>query len=148
MKLAQPTLAPLSGCQIPELDNESNSLGLDLVNLAQPPTRPPSPGQSASGQPVLPSQPSTPPNPPLAPPWAPQGSLRPLPGVETSPLQPQSPQYSLHPTKEQLIRGSQAGPSTESINNILIHMFQEVPNSYWNAMDSPDKDIWLQASKE
>ena len=30
MKLAQPILAPLSSHQIPELDNESDSLGLDL----------------------------------------------------------------------------------------------------------------------
>ena len=50
MKLTQSTPAPLSDHQIPESDNESDSLGLDLVNLAQPPTRPPSPGLSASGQ--------------------------------------------------------------------------------------------------
>ena len=40
-KLAQPILAPLSDCQIPESDNESDSSGLDLVTLAQPPTIPP-----------------------------------------------------------------------------------------------------------
>ena len=88
MKLAWLTLAPLSNHQIPELDNESDLSGLDLVNLTQPPTRPPSPGQSASGQPVLLSQLSIPPSLLLFPPWAPQGSLRPLPGVETAPLQP------------------------------------------------------------
>ena len=49
---------------------------------------------------------------------------------------------------EQLVRGSQARPSTECINNIFIHMFQEAPNSYLEAMNSPDKDKWLQASKE
>ena len=27
-------------------------------------------------------------------------------------------------------------------------MFQEAPNSYLEAMNSPDKDKWLQASKE
>ena len=48
-KLTQLVLAPLSDCQIPESDNESDSSGLDLVNLAQAPTRPPSPGQPASG---------------------------------------------------------------------------------------------------
>ena len=68
IKLAQPTPAPLSSCQIPESDNESDSSGPDLVNLAQPPTRPPSPGQSASGPPVVPSQPSIPQGAPLAPP--------------------------------------------------------------------------------
>ena len=34
----------------------------------------------------------------------------------------------------------------ESINNVLIHMFQEVPNSYREVMSSPDKDKWLKAS--
>ena len=37
---------------------------------------------------------------------------------------------------------------TDSINNILIHMFQEASNSYWEAMNLLDKDRWLQASKE
>ena len=39
MKLTIPAPAPQSNHQIPESDNESDSLGLDLVNLAQPPTR-------------------------------------------------------------------------------------------------------------
>ena len=92
MKLAQSTLAPLSSCQIPKSDNESDSSELNLVNLAQPPTRPPSPGLSALGQTAIPSQLSGPPSSPIAPPWVPQGSLRPLPGEETAPLQPQPPQ--------------------------------------------------------
>ena len=50
--------------------------------------------------------------------------------------------------KEWLVRGSQAGPSTESINNVLIHTFQEAPNSYWEAMNLLENDKWLQASKE
>ena len=91
MKLAQPTPAPLSSHQIPESDNKSDSSGLDLVNQAQPPTRPPSPGLSASGQTTIPSQLSGPPSSPITPPQAPQGSLRPLPGVETAPLQPPQP---------------------------------------------------------
>ena len=48
-KLTQSIPAPLSDCQIPESDNESDSSGLDLVNLAHPPTRPPSPGLPALG---------------------------------------------------------------------------------------------------
>ena len=36
----------------------------------------------------------------------------------------------------------------DSINNAMIHMFQEVPNSYCEAMNSLDKDKWLEASKE
>ena len=27
-------------------------------------------------------------------------------------------------------------------------MFQEAPNSYWEAMNSPDKDKWLKALTE
>ena len=94
------------------------------------------------------SQPSIPQGLPLSPPPTPRGTIRPLPGMETAPLQPPTPLYSLCPMKERHVRGSQAGPSTESINNVLIHMFQEAPNSYWEAMNSPDKDKWLQASKE
>ena len=75
MKLAQPTLAPLSSHQIPESNNESDSLRLYLVNLAQPPTRPPSSGQSAFGQPVSSSQLSIPQGVPLAPPPASQGTI-------------------------------------------------------------------------
>ena len=36
----------------------------------------------------------------------------------------------------------------KSINNVLIHMFEDVPNSYWEAMTSPDKEKWLTASTE
>ena len=35
-----------------------------------------------------------------------------------------------------------------NINDILVHMFQEVPNSYKEAMSSTDKDKWLAASTE
>ena len=44
MILAQPDPAPSSDCQFLKSDNESDSSGLDLVKLVQPPTRPPSPG--------------------------------------------------------------------------------------------------------
>ena len=91
MKLTQPTMASLSDHQIPESDNESDSSGLDLVNLAQPPTRPPSPGQSALGQPAIPSQSAGPQSSPLAPPQDPQGFFAPLPGMETASLQPSAP---------------------------------------------------------
>ena len=134
---APPDLVPLSDHQIPELDNESDSLGLGLVKLAQPPTRPPSPGQSAPRQPVSLSQPS------LAPP-AVSWKTRAL----TAPLQPPTPHYLLCPTKDRLARESQARPSMESINHTMIHMFQEVPNSYREAMNLLDKDKWLKASKE
>ena len=92
--LTQSNLAPLSDRQIPESDNESGSSGLDLVNLAQPPTWPPLPGQTASGQS---SQSARPPSPPF--PRAPQSSHTPLPDTETAPSQPPVPRYSFHPTK-------------------------------------------------
>ena len=97
-KSAQLIPAPSSNHQILESDNKSDSLGLDLVNLAQPPTRPPSPGLPASGHPVILPQSARPPSPPLAPPWAPRGSNAPLPDIATAPLQPPAPQYSFHPT--------------------------------------------------
>ena len=36
----------------------------------------------------------------------------------------------------------------DSINQAMIHMFQEVPNSYQEAMNSPEKDKWLKTSQE
>ena len=105
-------------------------------------------GLSALGQSAIPSQSAGPFSSPLAPPQTPQCFFAPLPGVETAPLQPPAPQYSFCPTKEWQARESQARPSTESINHVLIHMFQEVPNSYWEAMNSLDKDKWLKALTE
>ena len=58
-----------------------------------------------------------------------------LPDMETAPLQPPTPRYSLHPTEQRLDRQTQAGPSMDSVNNVLIHMFQEAPNSYCEALD-------------
>ena len=79
---------------------------------------------------------------PLAPPPSPWRH-RELRDAETPP-----PQYSLHLTKGRLVRESQAGPSTESITNTLIHMFQDAPNSYQEAMNSLDKEKWVRASEE
>ena len=90
---------------------------------------------------------SSPSAPPLVPPLVPWRTSA-LPDMETAPLQPPTPQYSLHPTKQRLERQTQAGPSTDSINNILIHMFQEAPNSYHEALNSPEKDKWLAVAQE
>ena len=60
--------------------------------------------------------------------------------------EPPVPQYSLRQTKEHLARQPQ--PSTENINAILENMFQEVPNSYREAMNLEDSDKWLAASQE
>ena len=67
-KLTQLVLAPSSDHQIPESDNESDSLGLDLVNLAHPPNRPYSPGLPALGPTIQGSQSARPCSPPIAPP--------------------------------------------------------------------------------
>ena len=91
-KLTQPIPAPLSDHQIPESDNKSDSSGLDLVNLADPPQLP-IPYQSALGPS---SQSMRPPSPPL--PGAPQGTITPLPDVTAS-HQPPTPQYLFHQTK-------------------------------------------------
>ena len=74
MTLAQPGPVPSSSCQIPESDNESDSSGLDLVKLAQPPIMPPSPGHSTQRQTAPLPQPSMP-HPALLP--APRGFHRP-----------------------------------------------------------------------
>ena len=85
LKLTQLIPVPLSDCQIPESDNESDSSRLDLVNLAQPPTRPPSQGLPASGSTPHGPQCARPLSPPIAPPWALRGSHTPLPDMETAP---------------------------------------------------------------
>ena len=140
-KLTQSISVPLSDRQIPESDNESDSSGLDLANLSNPPQIP-TPNQTAPG----PSSQSTrPPSPPL--PGAPWGTVQPLSDMTAS-HQPPTPQYSFCQTKAQEQRQPQAGSSTGNIDKILVHMFQEVPNSYQEAMFSPDKDKWLAASTE
>ena len=58
--LAQPILAPSSDQTISSSDIDHNNLGLDLVKLAQPPTRPPSPGHSTQQTTAISSQPSIP----------------------------------------------------------------------------------------
>ena len=136
---------PSSDHQIPESDNKSDSSVLDLVNLAQPPTRP---GLPALRSTMSRSQSARPPSLPIVPPQAPQGSNAPLPDTETALLQPPIPQYLFRPTKAQEQRQPQAGSSYGNINEVLIHMFQEVPNPYREAMSSPDKDKWLAASTE
>ena len=84
LKPTQSVPVPLSNCQIPESGNESDSLGLDLVNLAQPPTRPPSPGLPASGHPPPGTQCARPLSPPIAPHWAPRTSHAFTLQIETS----------------------------------------------------------------
>ena len=54
--------------------------------------------------------------------------------------------YSLCPTKERLARQPQ--PSGDTINTILVNMFQEAPNSYQEAMRLEDSEKWLATSQE
>ena len=135
-KLTQSIPAPESNRQSPESDNESDSSGLDLVNLAQPPTIPPTPHHTAL----------RPPSPPT--PQAPRRPHTPLPGTDTALSPPVVPRYSLCQMKAREQRQPQPGSSTSNINEILVHMFQEVPNSYREAMSSSDRDKWLVASTE
>ena len=53
LKLTQSIPAPSGNHQSPESDNESDSSGLDPVTLAQPPTIPPTPQQTALRSPSL-----------------------------------------------------------------------------------------------
>ena len=135
-KLTKSNRALLNDPPISESDNESDNLGLELVIPAQPPTIPPTPHHTAL----------RPPSPPT--PQAPRRPHTPLPGTDTASSPPVVPRYSLHQTKAREQRQPQPGSSTSNINEILVHMFQEVPNSYREAMSSSDKDKWLAASTE
>ena len=66
-KEATKSQASMNDLPISESDNESDESGLEIVTPAQPPPRPPSPGQSAPKK-------QTHPNPPIAPPAVPQGA--------------------------------------------------------------------------
>ena len=128
---------------ISESDNESDTSALEPVIPALSPPRPPSPGQSTS-RPIQPQK-QTHPNPPIAPPVA-QSGMQPS-GSGHPPAQPEpQPRYSLCQTKERI--ALQPQPSGENINVILANMFQEVPNSYREAMSLEDSDKWLAASQE
>ena len=59
---------------------------------------------------------------------------------------PPRPQYSLCPTKEQL--ACQDPSSGDNINNILINMLQEAPNSYQEVLNLEDSDKWLTSQEE
>ena len=121
MKLAQPTLAPLSSHQIPESDNKSDSLGLDLVHLAQPPTRPPRPGLSASGQPVILPQSARLYSPPLPHPGLHEVLSHPCQAWRLFHINPQH--LDILCTQQRCNKKEKAGPSTDTINSVLIHMF-------------------------
>ena len=87
LKLQTVIPAPSHDRQSPESNIESDSSGLDLVTLAQPPAIPPTPHHTA----LRPLSPPTP--------QAPQRPHTPLPDMETAPLPPVIPRYSLHQTK-------------------------------------------------
>ena len=100
VKLTQLNQASQNDPPISESDNKSDNSGLDLVTLAQPPTRPPSPGQFASRQTAQKPQKKTHPKPPIAPPVVPQGAQPSGSGQGPAMPEPPKPQYSLHPTKD------------------------------------------------
>ena len=136
---AKKNQASMNDPPISESDSVSDQSGLELVIPAQPHPQLPSPGRSTS------PKKQTHPNPPIAPPVVPQGVQASGSGQKPSVPEPPIPQYSLRQTKERLARQPQ--PSTENINTILANMFQEVPNSYREAMNSEDCEKWLAASQ-
>ena len=116
-------------------DQESEQLGLELVIPTQSSPRPPSPDQSA-----------THPQPPITPPVAGPSSQPSIPSEPPAHSQVPEPQHSFRPTKSRAARAPQT--SGNYINQILINMFQEAPNSYNKAMNSEESDKWLATSQE
>ena len=114
------TLAPSSDQTISESDNESDHLGLDLVISVQPPTRPPSPGQSVSRQTLQKPQKQTHPNPLIAPPQVPP-CAQPL-GSGQEPAMPKAPcpQY----------KGTIGTPTTTLWRQYQQHTDIYVPRGY------------------
>ena len=131
--------ASLNDLPISESDSESDQSGLELVIPAQPPPWPPSPGQSTPKK-------QTHLNPPIALPAVPQGAQPSGSGQIPAIPEPPIPRYSLRQTKEHLAHQPQL--STENINTTLANMFQEVPNSYREAMNLEDSDKWLATSQK
>ena len=68
--------------------------------------------------------------------------------METALSRPPAHRYLFCQMKAQEQRQPQAGSSSGNINEILVHMFQEVPNSFREAMSSSEKDKWLAVSTE
>ena len=124
--------------QFPEKSNQDDSDNdLDLVTLYQPLQ-----GLTSSEPPAPVPQP---PQPTILPPALPGGSRQALPDVGTAP----TPQYSLCPwdNSGHVIRTLEM-TENGSLSHIMIHMFQDVPNSFWEAMNSLEVDNWHQASEE
>ena len=67
-------------------------------------------------------------------------------GQEPAMLEHPKPRYSLCPTKEGVAHQSQL--LGNSINNILVNMFQKTPNSYQEVLNLEDSDKWLATSQE
>ena len=137
VKEANKNQASTNDLPISESDNESDESGLELVIPAHSTPRPPSPGQSASGSQNPPAK--THPNLPIAPPAVQSGSQPSGSGSPPAELVNPTPRYSLRQTKERIARQQS---SEDSINAILANMFQEVPNSYREAMNSENREKW------
>ena len=73
------------------------------------------------------------------------GSRLALPDMGTAP----TPWYSLCPRDDSghVIKTLRT-TENESLSHIMIHMFQDVPNSFWEAISSPGVDKWWQASED
>ena len=97
-RLTQSIPAPLSNRQSPESDNESDSLGLDLVTLAQLPAIPPTPNHTALGPSSHRARSPSPRTP-----QAPQRPHTPLPDAGHATIPPEAPRYSLCQTTAWII---------------------------------------------
>ena len=115
-------------------DNESEKSGLEIVIPTPPSPRLPSPGQSATHP--------QPPNVPVTGPSSPPSIPSDLPAHSEIP----EPRYSLWPTKARAARASQT--SGNYIQDVMINVFQEAPNSYREAINLEESDKWLTAAKE
>ena len=118
------SLAPSSDYQCLEKssqDDSDDSLGLVMLNQ-------PLPGPNSPGPPTQVAQPPQ----PLISPMEPPGRTRlTLPDMGTAP----TPQYSLHPRDNSghVIKLLDTTVD-KSLSQIMIHMFQDVPNSSQEAM--------------
>ena len=107
---------------------------MELVIPTHSPNQPPNPGQSAT--------PTQPPSQLVAGP----SSQPSIPSDQPAHSQIPEPHYSLRPTKAQAGRSAQT--SGNYLQEIMINMFQEAPNSYREAINSEESEKWLTAAQE
>ena len=124
----------LNDLPIPSSDNESETSEVELVIPPQSSQRPPIPGRSAT--------PTQPPSQQVAGPSSQQS----IPSDQPAHLSVPDPRYSFRPTKARAARSAQT--SGNYLQEIMINMFQEAPNSYKDAINLEESEKWLAAAHE